>query len=238
MTNFTMLVCNRPKLTKQALESLEGTPGIKVTISEDRKSDLETSQIITVFQRLLPECVVLGHTADYGTGALRNQVIAASEKYHGRGDYLYLSDNDVCFEPNWLKRLIHAYEAAQPWRVKVLGAYNHPYHIPSSECVHILDPVSRTMVYKVHSVEALALQSMLMTWEVWDKYGPFNDTPPGRVCMGEDVLFGNRIKEDGGKLGVISPPLMVNTGITNSFGDPIPGAELVKAQCPEGVFCE
>ena len=83
-----------------------------------------------------------------------------------------------------------------------------------------------------------SLQSMLMRWEVWDKYGPFNKTTPGRVCDSEDVEFCRKIHADGFKVGVVSPALIVNTGITNSFGQKIPGWELVKAQCPSGVLCE
>jgi len=79
---------------------------------------------------------------------------------------------------------------------------------------------------------------MLMRWEVWDKYGPFCETPVGKVCQGEDVDFTNKIRADGYKIGVVDPPLVVNTGITNSFGEKIPGYELVQAQCPPGVICE
>lgn len=212
---------------------------ITITISEDCKCDDETRQVLSDFKTANFEDVHLcGHTADYGTGSLRNQVITASEKYFGRGKYLYLSDNDVSFAPHWLKRLVRCYEASTNWDVKVLGAYNHPYHIPSEEHFRVLDPVTSRDVLKVYEVQALALQSMLMTWEVWDKYGPFTETLPGRVCMGEDVEFGNKIRADGGKLGVVSPALLVNTGITNSFGEKIPGWELVQKECPAGVICE
>jgi hypothetical protein len=51
-------------------------------------------------------------------------------------------------------------------------------------------------------------------------------------------MFTNKIHADGGKVGVIYPPLLVNTGITNSFGEKIPGWEMVQAEAPEGVICE
>ena len=73
---------------------------------------------------------------------------------------------------------------------------------------------------------------------MWDKYGPFRETPAGAVCQGEDCDFGNAIRADGGRLGVISPALLVNCGVTNSFGQPIPGAEMVRAQAPAGVVVE
>lgn len=226
-----MLVCNRPRLTKQALESLSGTPGINITISVDAKSDLETLSIVDVFQSV-HRCSSYLSAGDQGTGSLRNRVIEVSTHRFGRGDYLYLSDNDVKFlSPGWLETIIECYEVAWHHGFKVVGAYNHPYHQHND----------RLMVndkYSVCDVHALALQSMLMRWEVWDMYGPFCDTPVGRVCMGEDVDFALRIKKDGGRMGVVDPPLLVNTGITNSFGGTIPGWDLVKSQCPEGVLCE
>ena len=79
---------------------------------------------------------------------------------------------------------------------------------------------------------------MLMSWEVFDDFGPFKETPPGAVCQGEDVEFTNAVRAKGFRIGVVSPNVIVNTGITNSFGEKIPGWELVKAQCPEGVLCE
>jgi GT2 family glycosyltransferase len=171
------------------------------------------------------------NTVSKGTGAARNQVIRESELRHGRGDYLYLSDNDVYFYPTWLPILIKCYEKAYDFGYRAIGAYNHPYHQPGASV-----PVYGA--YEVREVNALALQSMLMSWETWDKYGPFCQTPPGKVCQSEDVDFTNKLKADGYKLGVVSPALVVNTGITNSFGQKIPGYELVKQQCPPGVICE
>ncbi len=155
-----------------------------------------------------------------------------SEKCFGRQDYLYLSDNDVYLKPNWLEHLIACYENAWKRGYKVIGAYNHPYHQMGSL---IGNPHDK---YVVREVMALALQSMIMKWEVWDEFGPFKETPAGAVCMGEDVDFGNAIRAAGYKLGVVSPALLVNTGITNSFGQKIPGYELVQKECPEGVICE
>jgi GT2 family glycosyltransferase len=166
-----------------------------------------------------------------GTGALRNKVIAASEHRFGRGDYLYLSDNDVFFKPGWLSTLTAIYDALWP-AFQVLGAYGHPFHQSISTPAVFADG------HCVHEVTALATQSMLMRWEVWDKHGPFIETPVDRVCMSEDVDFINRVRRAGGRVGVVDPPLIVSTGITNTFGELIPGWEIVKAQAPEGVIVE
>ena len=40
------------------------------------------------------------------------------------------------------------------------------------------------------------------------------------------------------KLGVVYPELIHATALKNTFGEPGPGWELVKAACPEGIICE
>lgn len=166
-----------------------------------------------------------------GTGIARNTVIRWSEKIYGRGDYLYLSDDDVYFHPGWDSILPQAYDVAWGLGFRVLGAYNHPFH----------HPISTTPLWSnwyVREVQALALQSMLMSWEVWDEYGPFNATVPGEVCNGEDVNFCHKIQAAGYRVGVINPPVVANCGITNSFGKPIPGANLVQSEAPHGALIE
>ena len=230
-----MLVKDRPRLTKQALDSIGAFNGMTVTILDDQSGD-ETQSILNQWTRSCGGRFVATSIENAGTGINRNAVIETSETLFGRGDYLYLSDNDVAFKPGWLNTLIFCYEKAWESGFRVLGAYNHPYHQPISS-LRVMGNDMFT-IYEVKEVLALALQSMIMKWEVWDKYGPFNRTTPGRVCDGEDVEFGNKIRADGGKLGVVSPALLVNCGITNSFGQKIPGWELVQKEAPAGVIVE
>jgi len=219
-----MLVHNRPKLTKQALSTIGHLDDLLVL---DDCSNEETKLVLGEFG---VNVYALGESR--GTGFARNKVIEMSEKIFGRGEYLYLSDNDVWFFPGWLETLIPCYEEAWKHGFRVIGAYNHPYHLPIAS----IEVPSR--LHLVDEVHALALQSMLMRWEVWDKYGPFDITPPGRVRMSEDVAFTNKLKADRFRVGVVSPPLLVNTGISDSFGEKIPGWEIVKEQAPYGVYVE
>ncbi len=230
MTNFTLLARDRFVLTKQALDSLTqaGTDNMNITILDDR-SDQPTRDLLETYG-------ALRNIKPIGTGQARNMVISASEQYYGRGDYLYLSDNDVYFMPGWLNQLITCYEHAWSRGFRVIGAYNHPFHQPVSWLS--TEGTTATSPWRMNEVNALATQSMLMRWEVWDKYGPFCQTPVDKVCQSEDVDFTNKIRADGFKLGVVSPALVVNCGITNSFGEHIPGWEMVKRQCPQGVICE
>ena len=230
--NFTMLVHNRLNLTRQALYSLKRSGCMKdiaITIFDDA-SDEGTRDFLAQWcednvAHLLRE------DKSVGTGIARNSVIAEAEGQHGRCEFLYLSDNDIFVFPGWLEILIKAYRFAWNHGYKVIGGYNHPFH----QSVAVL-PVPRCC--EVRQVSALALQSMLMTWDSWDKYGPFCSTPVGRVCMGEDVEFAWRIAKDNGKLGVVKPAVIVNTGITNSFGEKIPGWEMVEQEAPPGVLVE
>jgi glycosyltransferase involved in cell wall biosynthesis len=230
VVNFTMQVRDRFRLTKQALESLaaSGLDGMTVTILDDRSQD-DTRYFVLGF------CLQLGwhyvrNDTPLGTGQLRNLVIAESEKRWGRGDYLAPHDNDVFFKPGWLVKLIQHYQWTHSHGFRMLGAYGHPYHIP-------LDRVAFGNVC-VDEVQALATQSTFMDWKTWDKYGPYCDTPVDKTCQSEDVDFTNKIRAGGYKLGVVTPHLIHATALKNTFGEPGPGWELVKAACPEGVICE
>jgi len=223
MVSVTFLVRDRFELTRQTLDSFGDASNrhkTRVTVLDDR-STTPTHEFV--------ECWCSDHSADYirndiplGTGALRNLVIASAR----HGEHVYLSDNDLFFSPGWLEKLIECYEYAWTYGYRVLGAYNHPFN----------QPVSR--IDGVYEVNHLASQSMLLKWEVWDTFGPFVETPVGKVCQSEDVAFSNKIREAGYKVGVVSPWLVANTGITNSFGEKIPGWELVKSQAPPGVIVE
>jgi hypothetical protein len=230
MTNISMLVANRPRLTKQALASIGDLSGATVTI-RDAGMNPEVLKICRDWAVGRPAMILSGSEA-IGTGPARNSVIGTAGLV--RGDYLYLSDDDVYWKnPNWLAILTRAYEAAWKFGYRVLAAYNHPFNGPiQGESRIICDEFS------VYPVYAVATQSMLMRWEVWDEFGPFCDTPAGKVCQSEDVDFCNRIRAAGYKVGVISPALLVNTGITNSFGEKIVGWELVKKEAPEGIIVE
>lgn len=243
--NFTMLVHNRARLTEQALNSIGSHIGMSITILAHR-CDPATELVLHEWttNRDRGACLdyhILYTDEEMGTGGARNRVIGSSEDSFGRGDYLYLSDNDICFQVGWLQTLINAYEKAAKEGFKVIGGYNHPFHLPIASVrvgyVGAEEP-QLNADFTVNEVYALALQSMLMTWDVWDKYGPFHTTRPGAVCQGEDCEFGNAIRADGGRLGVISPPLLVNCGVTNSFGELIPGHDLVRRQAPSGVIVE
>lgn len=204
--NITILTYGRPRLLRQALRTLEEN-------TDSRRYRL------TMFNDEMR----------LGTGGARNQVIKNAD-FEGREDYLYLSDLDVAFTHGWLDTLIEAYEFARAYlQVGALGGYCHPYHQP----------------YERHSFKdgrdigitwTLPTQSMLMTWDIFDKFGPFDQTSPGKVQQGEDWLFTERLRAAGLRCASLYPPVVYNTARHDSFGKPMVGHELV--QDIEGLIIE
>jgi hypothetical protein len=206
--NITMLMYGRPRLTEQANRSLwKSTPTYGITL------------------------MTFDDEAKIGTGPARNKVIEMSPRH----EYLYLSDNDVFFKPHWLEALIECYEWAKfNYNVQAIGAYVHPYNQPVERWPYFCQALGAKV--NICELYALSFQSWLMTWDVWDKYGKCNDSPPGMVRMGEDWEYSQRIRKDGGKVASILPPLIYNCGVTDSFGVAVPGLENVER--PEGVIVE
>lgn len=250
MVNFTMQVRDRYRLTNQALKSLAdaGLDGMNVTVLDDRSQDATRGLVVRWCRD--HGAYWIRNDEPLGTGQLRNMVMEESRKHFGQGEYVAPHDNDTFFTPGWIGYLIKAYRFAWNHGFRLMGAYGHPYHLPLStlpvtkgslqraklltlRTVHLPD-----VLFNVLEVQALATQSMFMSWDVWDKYGPFCDTPIDKTCQSEDVDFTNKLRADGYKLGVVTPHLVYATALKNTFGEPGPGWELVKAQCPPGVLCE
>jgi len=232
MVNFTMQVRDRFNLTKQALESLatSGLDDMTVTILDDRSQDETREWVIRWADRY--DAHYIRNEEPLGTGQLRNMVMEESRKHFGQGEFVAPHDNDVFFKPGWMQTLVGCYEGAWKRGFRLMGAYGHPYH----HAIDYLPILGKPLA--IEEVQALATQSMIMSWEVWDKYGPFCPTPIDKTCQSEDVDFTNKIRKDGFRLGVVTPHLIHATALKNTFGEPGPGWEWVKKECPEGVICE
>ena len=237
--NVCMLVRDRPRLTAQALWSLQCAciGPVNLTVIDDQ-SQPETRDMlrsvakaseITAWQA--PSNSVQLHLVrnevSKGTGAARNQAIRESEARFGRSDLLYLSDNDVYFRTAWDVQLRRAHLI---WgsRVKVIGGYCHPYLRPNwSEKAAGLTMTGRDAVSGV---------SWLLDWATWDRYGEFEAKALG-VRQSEDWEYCQRIHKDGFEVGALDPWVVVHTGRTDSFGEPAPGAYVASPDF-EGVLFE
>lgn len=226
--NIIMLTRNRRKLFLQSMDTLyENTPNelYNLTVIDDQSTvEKQTAANEPPLAEALTgstnACSLrIGHSKGI-TGQARNLGVYWAEKYWGRGDFLYLSDNDLYFTPRWLEKLVDAFEdpRCQPV-LKLMGAWNHPFLQPTWKSGQWPDkPIS------VATHDAVAGASQLMRWETWDKYGPNDAHAPG-VGQSEDWKFCQDIIKGGGKVGSVYPRLAFNCGVTNSLGQPSPGAD-------------
>ncbi len=215
MTNIVMLVKNRPRLTKQALESLyDHTPKEEFNlVVVDDGSGVETRVVVSGFQILYRNLCVVRLTPSKGhTAMARNLGVYWSEHYWGRGEYLYLSDNDVCFRQGWLEKITRAYDKNN-MEVFIVGGCQHPYHKTNGT------------TYGVNVTDAVAGYSQLMEWETWDKWGPHVETGSPGVGQSEDWAMCRKIVGDGGRVGYVSPSVVLHTGVTNTLGEKATGAD-------------
>lgn len=228
MINCVMLVSNRHRLTLQAIESfiVHTTTHYRLMIVDDYSSS-ETADMLDEFASESHDTIRVAHSriARLGPGLARNIGIKKAEQW-GRGDALYLCDNDCYFLPDWDKQLLEAWELARyDDGFQALGGYCHPFQ-------------QRGKAFgPVRELEALGLLSWLMDWATWDALGTFDPAP--KVNGSEDWNYCQRIRKAGGRVGVLEPAVVVNCGVTSSDGKPCPGAELLYQQnIPSGVLME
>ncbi len=209
-----MLVRDRPRLTEQALRTLfANTPKdqFNLTVVDDG-SWPETRQVITRWANYDNVEVVTFLKPVGVVGFLRNVGAGVSERVFGRGEWLYHSDNDVAFLPDWLHLMTCAMDEVNGGAFEVLGGYQHPFH--GTHYDH----------GGAHEADAVAGYSHLMRWETWDESGPYDQHAKG-VCQSEDFAFCRKVLANGGNVGYIHPPVLANCGLTNSEHKPAVGAE-------------
>lgn len=219
--NVVMLVCGRWRLTGQAIESLrKNTPRelFNLTLVDD--VSVKERNVQTVYGDNETSVALLKSKGI--TGQARNLGVYWAEKYWGRGDYLYLSDNDVYFTPGWLEKLIDYFRGLSLIGYDLIGGWNHPF----------LQPTFHNNKHDYASHDAVAGASQLMRWEPWDKFGPLDSHAIG-VGQSEDWKFCQDIIKDGGKVGSIYPRVVLNCGVTNSFGVASPGADVMVQELVE-----
>lgn len=234
LIDIVMPVHNRPVHTEQSIKSLfKNTPEeiFRLCVINDG-SDQETSYLLNV---LYEEFNFILMTNDHAMspGYSRNLACKAISEL-GRNVYLYHSDNDVYFMPNWSETLIAATMTGVLNEVKVLGGGCHPYLQSSS---HIELNLNHPNNYRVGIKDAVSGYSQLMLWETWDKYGPFDETMKDaeRKIMGsEDWAFCQKIVKDGFKVGSIEPEVVIHCGKTNTYGDNATGHETFIEK--EGIY--
>lgn len=231
--NIVLLEAGRMRLTSQALVSLATntrTPYC-LTVVKDGESlggtiagsrDPHNEQVL---DNPKPGC----------TGAARNAGIEAARERFGTDGLLYLSDNDVYFQPGWDKALLAAWQMGYDFGFRIIGGGCHPYHLFNKRASYKY--VSNGQLYEVQSREAISGYSWLLDWQTFDKYGPLDAFALG-VRQSEDWTMCRKVVEDKFYVGSVVPEVVVHTGLTDSFGQRPPGWELMAQRIPEGVIAE
>lgn len=218
---------NRPELTRQTLESLfqNTNPKLYDLHVVDDGSDAETHKLLIELRRQFSGWTRIRNNEPIGPAASRNMVcsnLLASFK----GKYLYHSDNDVYFKPGWLEKLIEAYEALEKTtQIKLLGGGCHPY-LQNNTTTKL-----QNADWQVGIKDAVSGYSQLMTWETWDKYGPFDEGQGSqeiKIMGSEDWALCQRIIKDGFFVASIEPEVVIHCGKTNTYGAPATGSETFK----------
>jgi len=227
MINVVMIARNRPNLTRQAVVSLYShtSPGsFNLTLVDDQSDDLIEVESPNA-------CVLRIGRSNGVVSKIKNLGVYWSEHYFGRGQFLYMSDNDVYFQPNWFDHLIHA-GIHHGTEYRLIGGQNHPFHQP----VGRQDALSTILSIPIREYGAVAGTSWLMNWDTWDKYGPLEESGAPGVGQSEDHAFCQKIRADGYKVGAVWPHVVIDTGITQTDGQLSPGHEHKKRV--EGVVYE
>lgn len=218
--NIVLLVSDRPRLTQQSIISLvSNTPKdlYNLTVIDDGNQRFPIEQYLDATTLKI-------YKSKHITGQARNLGVYWAEKYWGRGDYLYLSDNDVFFTPGWLPKLIDALEWGHSHlNVQLIGGWNHLFLQPKDN-LQWTGTQNSNVALSMH--DAITGASQLMHWNTWDKYSPLDAHAVG-VGQSEDYAFCQKIIKDGGKVASIYPRVVLNCGITNTFKQPSPGADLM-----------
>ncbi len=217
---------SRPRLLEQTLRTLyKNTPADQYNLTMICDG---TPEFIYRAENTAPPVIgsmLLIEPPCYVTGRLKNLGAYWSEKQFGRGEWLCFIDDDIAVQPGWLEKMISVISGAP--QVRILGGNRHPYH-GANGIIGFVGTLHQFLKGPyIEITDAVAGYSMLMRWETFDKYGPFDAHAKG-IAQSEDYAFARRIVDDGGKVGYIHPPVLYHTGVTNSSGQPATGAEKIE----------
>lgn len=252
MTNVVMISKDRPRLLRQAIESLYANTVPKdfnLTVVDDDSQDFRAKKYLrslTYRNFCLLEVQNSGHVL----AQLKNLGVFYSRQRFGAGDWLHLGDSDVCFMPGWLETLHTMAYCGETVGFRLFGGQVHPFHNPISGPIYSSD-------MKVALAEHAVLDgpSWFMRWKTWREVGPLSRTCAPGTCQSEDAEWCARLTapinggsyrhaerygvgRGGGRIGVVSPHIVIHTGLTNTKGEDCVGRAEREAMIPAGVVAE
>jgi glycosyltransferase involved in cell wall biosynthesis len=233
--NVVMLVRDRPRLSEQSITSMfrNRTQDFHLTVIDDASEpSLEDKMRGHVRGNIYRRAI------SAGTGSARNWGVSLARQAFGTDNLLYLSDNDVYFQPGWDAVLLAAYRNFP--NVKIIGGGCHPFMQPAARRDGFIGGAgSLQLIYHMTYRDAISGYSWLLDWETWDRFGPLEANALG-VRQGEDWAMCQRIIKAGFEVGSIVPEVVLHCGTTDTFGQRPPGWELIEAagKSTEGIIIE
>jgi len=224
-----MICRDRYRLLKQAIDSLRAhtrAEDYNIVFVLDPGFDFRVSNLLMNTCEEMPgraQLITL-NTSDHVLARAKNIGVEWSRQTWGETDWLVLSDSDVWFAEGWLEKMLDVAERYP--QVALWGGQIHPFH----------KPIEAHVEYTEHSV--LDGPNWLMRWRYWDKCGPLSRMCAPGPCQSEEYGFCKNILERGCRIGVISPHVVVHTGLTQTDGKDAPGHKERESMILQGVIAE
>ena len=239
MTSIVMLCQDRFKLTSQALSSLMSHTdrgAFNLTLVDDGSIDFRIRNLLRNASVVQPASFIEVEKSDHNLGKLKNLGSAWSALNFGCGpeDWLYLSDCDVYFTEGWLDKLIKVAEDTERHGFKLWGGQVHPFH----QSTVMVGGCYETGVPYVKEYSVLDGPSWLMRWKTWHEFGPLTMTGGAGPCKSEEYPFCEKLRDAGGRIGVIQPHVVIHTGLTQTDGKDAPGRKEREQHRVQGVLYE
>lgn len=231
MTNCVMIGRGRYRLTSQAIDSLYASTDqeqFNCVFVSDSEDDFRVSRMLRGITRKNFSLLEV-HNSSHTLATLKNIGAAWSAQRFGYksptphhaydGDWLAIFDNDVCFFPGWLPKMINAMQRSDfgpKRRVQILGGCRHPFHG--------VNKLWGDEGY-IEETDAVAGYSHFMRWPTWAMFGPLPRDCAAGIGQSEDFWISQQITSTGDSVGYINPPVLAHCGVTDSNGNPAIGAD-------------
>lgn len=226
MTNIVMITRNRHRLFSQTLRSLylnTDKADFNLTVVDDGSDDFRTLNMLVDLAEAQPNFSWLRlMNSDHVLSKAKNIGVAWSEQYFGRGDFLYLSDNDIYFLPGWLDKLTAFAKSTFLRGFRLWGGQIHSYHKPHPNSAFEQLTLDGDLLTKLARYDVLDGPSWLMHWSAWDDFGPLDRLTASGPCQSEEYRFCGGIRNSGLHIGVIDPHVVIHTGLTHLDGKQSP----------------
>jgi GT2 family glycosyltransferase len=135
--------------------------------------------------------------------------------------FLYHTDNDMYFLPEWLEECHKAKDNS--FNIIIVGAYCHPFMQANEEKTLFLD-TPNNIREDIATVDAVSGNSWFISTEDYFKYG-LHETDG--IMASEDWEMCQRIRKDGNFVVRLTPHKVLHCGITNSRNEPSVGADII-----------